>query len=200
MELQNTSGMSLQASSRRRATGCSHAAQADPNLNQVRLSELPDVASLKVDVNQQRIAAARPQHQRRQQYALDRLGRPLCQRFHRSRPGQARLRPGRRALSRGAVATSTNGPSATTRARWCPSRPSRRRAGRPRRDQLCRASRASILRIPGPAGAGQELGRGDGPDRAARRRKSPASASPGPGSPIRNGCRPARRRCSTASR
>ena len=57
-----------------------------------------------------------------------------------------------------------------------------------------------VLRIPGPAGAGQELGRGDEPDRAAgladpRRRRRLVG-------PVlsRNGCRRARRRCSTRSR
>jgi multidrug efflux pump len=56
MELQNTSGMSRQqfAAARDRLLA---AASADPLLDQVRLSELPDVASLKVNVDQQRLAA-----------------------------------------------------------------------------------------------------------------------------------------------
>src|SRR4051812_10715380 len=56
MELQNTSGMSRQdfAAARDRLLA---AANANPKLTQVRLSELPDVASLKVDINQQRVAA-----------------------------------------------------------------------------------------------------------------------------------------------
>jgi len=56
MELQNTSGMSREqfAAARDRLLG---AANADPTLAQVRLSELPDVASLKVNVDQQRLAA-----------------------------------------------------------------------------------------------------------------------------------------------
>jgi multidrug efflux pump len=56
MELQNTSGMSRAdfAAARDRLLA---AANADPTLNQVRLSELPDVASLKVNVDQQRLAA-----------------------------------------------------------------------------------------------------------------------------------------------
>ena len=45
---------------------------------------------------------ARPQRLGREQHALHRLGRPLRQRLHRSRPGQARLCPGRRTLSVGA--------------------------------------------------------------------------------------------------
>ena len=56
MELQNTGGMSAEdfAAARDRLLG---AATANPKLASVRLSELPDVASLKVDVDQQRLAA-----------------------------------------------------------------------------------------------------------------------------------------------
>jgi multidrug efflux pump len=56
MELQNTSGMSSQqfGAARDRLLA---AATSDPVLEQVRLSELPDVASLKVNIDQQRIAA-----------------------------------------------------------------------------------------------------------------------------------------------
>ncbi len=56
MELQNTSGMSREefAAARDRLLA---AANADPVLAQVRLSELPDVASLKVNFDQQRLAA-----------------------------------------------------------------------------------------------------------------------------------------------
>jgi multidrug efflux pump len=56
MEIQNTSGMSAQdfAAARDRLLA---AASAEPSLASVRLSELPDVASLKVDINQQRVAA-----------------------------------------------------------------------------------------------------------------------------------------------
>jgi multidrug efflux pump len=56
LELQNTSGMSSEqfAAARDRLLA---AAAADPKLSQVRPSELPDVASLKVDVNQERLAA-----------------------------------------------------------------------------------------------------------------------------------------------
>jgi multidrug efflux pump len=56
MELQNTSGLSREqfAAARDRLMA---AASADPQLAQVRLSELPDVASLKVDIDQQRLAA-----------------------------------------------------------------------------------------------------------------------------------------------
>ena len=43
---------------------------------------------------------ARPQPERRQHHAVDRLGRALRQRLHRQGPRQARLRPGRRAVSR----------------------------------------------------------------------------------------------------
>jgi multidrug efflux pump len=56
MQLQNTSGMPQdkfeQARDRLLQT-----AQADPGLQQVRLAELPDVSTLKVDVNQERISA-----------------------------------------------------------------------------------------------------------------------------------------------
>jgi multidrug efflux pump len=56
MELQNTSGLSREqfAAARDRLLA---AAASDPLLDQVRLSELPDVASLKINVNQQRLAA-----------------------------------------------------------------------------------------------------------------------------------------------
>jgi len=56
MELQNTSGMSREqfAAARDRLLA---EANADPSLAQVRLSELPDVASLKVNIDEQRLAA-----------------------------------------------------------------------------------------------------------------------------------------------
>ena len=56
MELQNTSGMSREqfAAARDRLLA---AASSDPVLEQVRLSELPDVSSLKINVDQQRLAA-----------------------------------------------------------------------------------------------------------------------------------------------
>ena len=56
MELQNTSGMSREqfAAARDRLL---EAASSDPVLEQVRLSELPDVSSLKINVDQQRLAA-----------------------------------------------------------------------------------------------------------------------------------------------
>lgn len=56
MELQNTSGMSREqfAAARDRLLA---AANADPALTQVRLTELPDVSSLKVNIDQQRLMA-----------------------------------------------------------------------------------------------------------------------------------------------
>jgi multidrug efflux pump len=56
MEIQNTSGMSPDdfAVARDRLVA---AASSEPKLTSVRLSELPDVASLKVDINQSRVAA-----------------------------------------------------------------------------------------------------------------------------------------------
>ncbi|HKX92485.1 MAG TPA: multidrug efflux RND transporter permease subunit [Sphingomicrobium sp.] len=56
VELQNTSGMSREdfQAARDRLLA---AASADPKLVSVRPSELPDVASLKVDINQERLAA-----------------------------------------------------------------------------------------------------------------------------------------------
>jgi len=56
MQLQNSSGMSQDQfeAARDRLV---QLAQADPNLNQVRLGELPDVATLKIDTNQERISA-----------------------------------------------------------------------------------------------------------------------------------------------
>jgi multidrug efflux pump len=56
MQLQNTSGLSREefAAARDRLLA---AAGSDPVLDQVRLAELPDIASLKVNVDQQRLAA-----------------------------------------------------------------------------------------------------------------------------------------------
>jgi multidrug efflux pump len=56
MELQNTSGMSRDrfAAARDKLL---EAASSDPVLEQVRLSELPDVSSLKINIDQQRLAA-----------------------------------------------------------------------------------------------------------------------------------------------
>jgi len=56
LELQNTGGMTPEnfAAARDKLLA---AAAAEPSLTSVRLSELPDVASLKVDINQQRLAA-----------------------------------------------------------------------------------------------------------------------------------------------
>jgi multidrug efflux pump len=56
MELQNTSGMSKEAFAAARDRLLAEAS-SDPVLDQVRLSELPDVASLKVNIDQQRLAA-----------------------------------------------------------------------------------------------------------------------------------------------
>src|SRR5437763_14482373 len=56
MQLQNTSGMRREqfAAIRDRLLA---AASSDPMLSQVRLAELPDVSSLKINVDQQRLAA-----------------------------------------------------------------------------------------------------------------------------------------------
>jgi len=56
MQLQNTSGMSQQQFEAARDR-LLQMAQAEPTLNQVRLGELPDVATLKIDTNQERISA-----------------------------------------------------------------------------------------------------------------------------------------------
>ena len=56
MQLQNISGMS-QAAFEKARDRLLQTAQADPALFQVRLGELPDVATLKVDINQERISA-----------------------------------------------------------------------------------------------------------------------------------------------
>ena len=56
MQLQNTSGMSQEKFEEARDR-LLQMAQADPSLNQVRLGELPDVATLKIDINQERISA-----------------------------------------------------------------------------------------------------------------------------------------------
>ena len=73
----------------------------DPQLTAVRLSgPARRRRRCKIDVDQQKLTALGPQPERRQHHAVDRLGRPLRQRLHRPGPGQARLCPGRRALSR----------------------------------------------------------------------------------------------------
>jgi multidrug efflux pump len=56
MELQNAGGLTPEAFAEARDRLLA-AASSDPSLTSVRLSELPDVASLKVDINQQRLAA-----------------------------------------------------------------------------------------------------------------------------------------------
>jgi multidrug efflux pump len=56
MQLQNMSGMPQEEFEKARDR-LLEMAQADSNLQQVRLSELPDVSTLKVDVNQERISA-----------------------------------------------------------------------------------------------------------------------------------------------
>ena len=56
MEIQNTGGLS-QADFQAARDRLLAAASADPRLTSVRQSELPDVASLKVDINQQRLSA-----------------------------------------------------------------------------------------------------------------------------------------------
>jgi len=56
MQLQNSSGMSQQQFEAARDR-LLQMAQAEPSLNQVRLGELPDVATLKIDINQERISA-----------------------------------------------------------------------------------------------------------------------------------------------
>ena len=57
MELHNSSGMSRRAVRRRRATACSPRPTPIRSSTSVRLSELPDVASLKINIDQQRIAS-----------------------------------------------------------------------------------------------------------------------------------------------
>ena len=56
VEIQNTSGMSRETFAEARDRLLSQA-QSDPMLTSVRPSELPDVASLKIDIDQQRVAA-----------------------------------------------------------------------------------------------------------------------------------------------
>jgi multidrug efflux pump len=56
MQLQNSSGMSQRQFEEARDR-LLQAAQSDPGLAQVRLGELPDVATLKIDINQERISA-----------------------------------------------------------------------------------------------------------------------------------------------
>ena len=58
----------------------------------------------------------------------------------------------------------------------------------------------SVLRDSGPGRARRKLRPGDGARSKSWRRKSRASASPGPAHPTRNGSPRARRRCSTPSR
>ena len=101
MQLQNTSGMSREQFAAARDRLLAEAA-SDPNLQQVRLSELPDVASLKVNIDVPRLSALGLDHDRCELDAVDRMGRTLCERLHRPRPSEARLCPGRCSLPVGA--------------------------------------------------------------------------------------------------
>ena len=98
------------------------AASANPKLTSVRLSELPDVASLKVNIDQQRVATlgltlgdvnSTLSTAWGGRYVNDFIDRGRVKRVYVQ--GDAPYRAERRA-------TSTNGSCATTRAAWCPSR------------------------------------------------------------------------------
>ena len=90
-------------------------AMQDKRLTGVRPVSLEDAPQLTVDVDQDKARALGTRHRPDQPDHRQRLGRVVHQRFHRPRPGQARLCPGRRILS----------PAARRRRR--PLRPRRRR-------------------------------------------------------------------------
>ena len=169
-ELQNSGGLTREqfeavrdAAARRGQRG-SHA-------RQVRVERLPGLPTLKVDIDQ-REAGRRSGSDSADVNSdpVDRLGRALRQRFHRPRPGQARLCPGRRALSLGARRPGPLVRAQRHRARWCPFSVLRRDPlDRPRRRRCRRFNGVSVVRDPGPGSAGRQLRRRDGRDGRARR-------------------------------
>ena len=202
MQLQNTQRHEPRGSSWRRATGCSQRRNADPQLHAGPPERAcPTSSTLKVDIEPAELTALGLNQRRRQQHAVDRLGRALRQRLHRPRPGEARLRPGRRAVSRRRPRTSTNGMSAIADGEMAPFSSFAQTGWATAPVSLSRFQGVPSYRVPGPAGAGRQLGRGDGPRSSELAARDPRHrASPGRASPIRNGCRRARRRCSTPSR
>ena len=79
---------------RPRATSCSISPMPTRKLTGVRIGDLPDVATLEGRCRSAEADGDGAQPERREQHALDRLGRPLRQRFHRPGARQARLCPG----------------------------------------------------------------------------------------------------------
>ena len=76
------------------------AANADPLLDAVRLGSLDDTPHLHIDVDEAKVGALGLSQADVELDAVGGVGRHLCQRLHRSRPREARLCPGRRAISR----------------------------------------------------------------------------------------------------
>ena len=157
--------------------------------------------SCKLDIDQRQRRRARPVAGRRQRHPERRLGRRLHQRLRRPRPGQAGLHAGRRAVPQPARGPRPLVRARRQRRRWRRSRPSpppHWTFGPPRLERYNGAAGAGD---PGPAGAGPELGRGDGRDGEAGR---PAAARHRlrMDRPVlsRRSCRAPRRRRSTPCR
>ncbi len=147
-------------SSRPRATSCSPPPAPTPTL----AAGPPDATcptrrrSRSISI-QQKLARARAQPGRRQRDAVDRLGRPLRQRLHRSRPGEARLCPGRRAVSRDARTISANGiVRGIERADGALLVLRARPAGRPRRRRSAASTASRPTRFQGQAAPGRSSG------------------------------------------
>lgn len=84
MELQNISGMPLEKFEAVRDELLAKA-NADPKLASVRLTELPDIATLRVDLDQQKLSALGLTQQQVNSTLSTARERAICQRLHRSR-------------------------------------------------------------------------------------------------------------------
>ena len=156
---------------------------ADPVLAGVRPERARDMPTLQVDIDQAKVGALGVTQARRRlprsptawggSYVNDFVDRGRVKRVYRA---------GRRALPQPARRISATGTSAPPAATMAPfSAFAQHRLGARRRRTLSRFNGVSVLRDPGPGGAGPELGRGDGPDGAARRPAARASRSTGAG-------------------
>ena len=196
MELQNRSGMSREAflAARDRLLA---AANDDPQLDSVRLSDLPDVSTLKIDIDQQKLTAlGLDQGDVNSTLSTAWGGRYVNDFIDLGRVKRVQVQ---------GDAPYRSDPRKPV-AMVCPLVQRRdgailvicedRLGDRP--EQPVPVPGRARVRIPGPTGAGRQLRPGDEPRSRRSLRKFPARASPGPGSPSRSGFRPARRRFSTA--
>ena len=123
----------------------------------MRLSELPDVASLKVNIDQQRVATlglnsgdvnSTLSTAWGGRYVNDFIDRGRVKRVYVQGDAPYRAEP----------PTSTNGSSAATRGRWCPSPPSRRPRGSRRRPARRASSAIRRFEISGQGAPGVSSG------------------------------------------